>query len=104
MVVQATCNNKNVKTIIMLSTQGSGIEPISFLPKDTSVFLIHGEEDETIPSDVSVLAYNMAHEPERIEVYDSKTGPELDEVSDEVYVEVKDWILKYLINRQEKEI
>jgi alpha/beta superfamily hydrolase len=62
-VVQAAYNKKNVKTIVMLSTQGSGIDPISLLPKDTSVFLIHGEEDETISPDVSVLAYNLAHEP-----------------------------------------
>jgi predicted esterase len=95
-VVQAAYNNKKVKTIVMLSTQGSGIDPISLLPKDTSVFLIHGEEDETISPDVSVLAYNMAHEPKRIEIYDSKAGHDLDEVSDEVYVEVKDWIIKHL--------
>lgn len=95
-VVQAAYNNKEVKTIVMLSTQGYGIDPISFLSKDTSVFLIHGEEDETISPDVSVLAYNLAHEPKRLEVYDSKAGHELDEVSDEVYVEVRDWIIKYL--------
>jgi alpha/beta superfamily hydrolase len=95
-VVQAAYNNMKVKTIVMLSTQGSGIDPISLLPKDTSVFLIHGEEDETISPDVSVLAYNLAHEPKRIEIYDSKAGHDLDEVSDEVYVEVKDWIIKYL--------
>jgi alpha/beta superfamily hydrolase len=95
-VVRAAYNNLKVKTIVMLSTQGSGIDPISLLPKDTSVFLIHGEEDETISPDVSVLAYNLAHEPKRIEIYDSKAGHDLDEVSDEVYVEVKDWIIKYL--------
>ncbi|AKB78248.1 hypothetical protein MSHOH_1765 [Methanosarcina horonobensis HB-1 = JCM 15518] len=95
-VVQAAFNNKNVKTIVMLSTQGRGVDPISFLPKDTSVFLIHGEEDEVIPPDVSVLAYDMAHEPKRIEVYDAKAGHELDNVADEVYVEIKDWIMKHL--------
>lgn len=102
-VVQAAYNNKNVKTIVMLATQGYGVDPISFLPKDTSVFLLHGEEDETISPDVSVFAYNLAHEPKRIEVYDANAGHELDEVSDEVYVEVKDWILKYMGNEQEKE-
>lgn len=103
-VVQAAYNDKNVKTIVMLATQGYGIEPISFLPKDTSVFLIHGEEDEVISPDVSVFAYNLAHEPKRIEVYDAKAGHELDNVADEVYVEIRDWIMKYLGNRQEKEI
>jgi len=97
-VVQAAFNNKNVKTIVLLSTQGYGIAPISFLPKNTSVFLIHGEEDEVISPDISVRAYNLAHEPKRIEVYDAKAGHQLDNVADEVYVEVKDWIIKYLKN------
>jgi pimeloyl-ACP methyl ester carboxylesterase len=95
-VVQAAFNEKNVKTIVMLSTQGLGVSPISLLPKETSVFLIHGEEDEIIPPDVSVLAYDLAHEPKRIEIYDTKAGHSLDEVSDEIYVEVKDWIVKNL--------
>ena len=102
-VIQAAYNNNRVKTIVMLSTQGRGIEPISFLPRDTSVFLIHGEEDETISPDVSVHAYDLAHEPKRIEVYEARAGHELDEVSEEVYVEVRDWIIKFLGNRQEIE-
>lgn len=100
-VVQAAFNNKNVKTIVLLSTQGYGIAPISFLPKDTSVFLIHGEEDEIISPDVSVQAYDLAHEPKRIEIYDAKAGHELDNVADEVYVEIKDWIIKYLKNEND---
>lgn len=100
-VVQAAFNNKSVKTIVLLSTQGYGIAPISFLPKDTSVFLIHGEEDEVISPDISVRAYDLAHEPKRIEIYDSKAGHELDNVADEVYVEIKDWIRKYLKEREQ---
>ncbi len=99
-VVQAAFNNKNVKTIVLLSTQGYGITPISFLPKNTSVFLIHGEEDEIIPPEVSVQVYDLAHEPKRIEIYDAKAGHKLDKVADEVYVEIKDWIIKYLNKRQ----
>lgn len=99
-VVQAAFNNKSVKTIVLLSTQGYGIAPISFLPKDTSVFLIHGEEDEIISPDVSVQAYDLAHEPKRIEIYDAKAGHKLDNVADEVYVEIKDWIMKYLHKSQ----
>lgn len=95
-VVQTAFNEKSVKTIVMLSTQGFGISPISFLPEDTSVFLIHGEEDETIPPEISVYAYELAKEPKRIEIYDAKAGHRLDEVSDEVYVEVRDWIIKHL--------
>lgn len=95
-IVQAAFNEKNVKTIVMLSTQGRGVDPISILPKDTSVFLIHGEEDQIIPLDISVFTYDLAHEPKRIEVYDAKAGHELETVADDVYVEIRDWILKYL--------
>lgn len=95
-VVQAAFNEKNVKTIVLISTQSLGISPISFLPEDTSVFLIHGEEDEIIPPEVSAYAYEQAHEPKRIKIYDTKVGHSLDEVADEIYEEVKDWITKYL--------
>lgn len=101
-VVQAAFNEKNAKTIVLLSTQGFGLSPISLLPKETSVFLIHGEEDEKIPPDISVLAYEQAHEPKRIEIYDTKAGHDLDEVADEIYVEIKDWIGKYLESEPEK--
>lgn len=101
-VVQAAFNENNVKTIVLISTQGFGLSPISLLPKETSVFLIHGEEDERIPPDVSVQAYEQAHEPKRIEIYDTKAGHSLDEVASEIYEEVKDWITKYLINKSEK--
>ncbi len=97
-VVQAAFNNNDVKTIVMIATQGFGVDPISFLPEKTSVFLIHGEEDEVISPDISVRAYDLAHEPKRIEIYDAKAGHELDNVADEVYVEIKDWIIKYLKN------
>lgn len=60
--VQSAFNEKNVKTIVLLSTQGFGLNPITFLSKDTSVFLIHGEEDERIPPDISVHAYEQAHD------------------------------------------
>jgi alpha/beta superfamily hydrolase len=101
-VVQAAFNETEVKTIVLISTQGYGLSPISFLPKETSIFLIHGEEDERIPPEISVQAYEQAHEPKRIEIFDTKASHDLDEVADEIYVEVKDWITKYLIYESEK--
>lgn len=95
-VVQAAFNDKSVKTVITIATQGSGVQPISILPDETSIFLLHGEEDKVISPDISVIAYDLAHEPKRIEVMDSKAGHELDSIADDVYVEVRDWILKYL--------
>jgi len=60
-VVQAAFNETDVKTIVLISTQTSGLEPITFLPKETSVFLIHGEEDEIIPPELAVEVYEKAH-------------------------------------------
>lgn len=94
-VVQAAFNDKSVKTVVTLSTQSSGINPISSLPEGTSVLLIHGKADETLPPSSSVYAYNLAHEPKKIRLYeDARHG--LEEVSEEVYAEVKDWIIDNL--------
>jgi alpha/beta superfamily hydrolase len=101
-VVQAAFNETDVKTIVLISTQSYGIDPISFLPKETSVFIIHGEEDEIIPPEIAVQVYEKAHEPKRIEIFDTKASHDLDEIASEIYVEVKDWITKYLINKSEK--
>jgi len=94
-VVQAAFNESNVKTIVVLSTQGFGISPISHLAEGVSVLLIHGEADETLPSGGSVYSYFLAHEPKKLIVYEG-AGHGLTEVSDEVYNEVKSWIEDYL--------
>lgn len=94
-VVQAAFNDKGVKTVITLSTQSFGINPISSLPESTSVLLIHGKVDETLPPSSSVYAYNLAHEPKKIKLYED-AGHGLAEVSEEVYTEVKDWIIANL--------
>lgn len=94
-IVQAAFNEKNVKTIITLSTQSFGISPISNLAEGVSALLIHGERDEILPSGNSVHAYFLAHEPKKLTVYEG-AGHGLTEVSDEVYKEVKSWIKNYL--------
>ena len=94
-VVQAAYNDSTVKTVVTLATQSYGISPISLLPENTSVLLIHGEADETLPPGSSVYAYNLAHEPKRIKIYEN-TGHGLNEASDEVYTEVRNWIINNL--------
>jgi pimeloyl-ACP methyl ester carboxylesterase len=90
-VVQAAFNDENVKTVVTLSTQSFGINPISSFPEGTSVLLIHGKSDEALPASSSVYAYNLAHEPKKIKLYED-AGHGLEEVSEEVYTEIKDWI------------
>ncbi|MGB9927766.1 MAG: alpha/beta hydrolase [Methanosarcina sp.] len=94
-VVQAAFNEKNVKTIVLLATQSYGVSPISLLSEGTSVLLIHGEADKTLPAGSSIYAYNLAHEPREIKIYRG-AGHGLDEVSDKVYTKVKSWIKENL--------
>jgi pimeloyl-ACP methyl ester carboxylesterase len=94
-VVQAAFNDQSVQTVVTLSTQSFGIGPISSLPEGTPILLIHGKTDETIPSSSSVYAYNLAHEPKKLKLYED-AGHGLAEVSEEVYTEVKDWIISTL--------
>ncbi|WP_440947421.1 dienelactone hydrolase family protein [Methanosarcina sp. T3] len=101
-IVQAAFNEKKVKTIVMLSTQSFGVSPISFLSEDTSVLILHGKKDEIIPPEISEYVYNLAHEPKKIKIYDLKAGHSLNEVSEEVYVEVKNWIINNLKKEPEK--
>jgi hypothetical protein len=67
-VVQAVFNDKSVKTVVTLSTQSFGINPISSLTEGASVFLIHGEADKMLPSSSSEYAYNLAHEPKNKDI------------------------------------
>jgi alpha/beta superfamily hydrolase len=83
--VQAAFNETDVKTIVLISTQSAGLSPISFLPKETSVFLIHSEEDEITPPEISVYAYEQSHEPKGIEIFDTKASHNLNEIADEIY-------------------
>jgi alpha/beta superfamily hydrolase len=94
-VIQVAFNEKSVKTVVTLATQSYGIHPISLLPESTSVLLIHGEADETLHPSSSVYAYNLAHEPKRIKIHEN-AGHGLNEVSDKVYNEVRDWIIDNL--------
>lgn len=95
-VVQAAHNENAVKTIVTLSTQSLGINPISNLAEGISVLLIHGDEDRTLPSGSSLYAYSLAHEPKKLTIYEG-AGHGLAEVSEEVHAEVKKWIENYLI-------
>lgn len=42
-----------------------------------------------------MYAYNLAHEPKKLKIYEN-AGHSLNEVSDEVYSEVKQWLKENL--------
>jgi alpha-beta hydrolase superfamily lysophospholipase len=93
--IQAAAHSRAVKTIITLSTQGYGGEPVAALPQDTSILLIHGSDDWVLTPKSSEYVYQMAHEPKRLRIYQG-TGHDLDEAAEQVYEEVKGWIIEQL--------
>jgi len=94
--IQAAAHSRGVKTIVTLSTQGFGGEPVAELPPGTSILLIHGSNDPVLTPKSSEYVYRLAHEPKRLHIYEG-TGHVLDEAAEQIYDEVKGWILEQLI-------
>jgi len=94
-IIQVAANEYKVKTVVTFATQSYGIGPISLLPEGTSVLLIHGDADKILPSNCSIYAYNLAREPKKLKIYEN-AGHGLNEASDEVYSEVKQWLKENL--------
>lgn len=94
-VAQAATASASVRTVITLSTQTHGIEPIADLPAQCSILLVHGKEDRVLPSTCSEYAYALAHEPKRLMLLD-QTDHGLDERADEVEHLVLDWLMTEL--------
>lgn len=96
--VQAAANEPAVRCVAVLSTQGYGTDPLTDLDAATAVLFIHGGRDEVLPSSSSINAYALAHEPKRIVIHPG-AGHALDEAADEVYREVRAWIIAHLTAR-----
>lgn len=94
-VIRAAANDPAVRTVVTLSTQSYGVDPVVRLKNGTPILLIHGKEDKVLPPSSSVYTYGLAHEPKKLVLYEG-AGHSLDEVADEVYEEVKNWILANL--------
>lgn len=80
-----------VRTVVTLSTQSYGAEPIETLGPDCSVLLIHGLEDRTLSPTCSSQLHAKAKEPKRLLLL-PKTGHTLDEAAQTVLREVRTWI------------
>lgn len=94
-IIRAAANDPAVRTVVTLSTQSYGIDPVVRFKNGTSILLIHGKEDKVLPFRSSVYTYHLAYEPKKLVLYEG-AGHVLDEVADEVYEEVKNWILANL--------
>jgi pimeloyl-ACP methyl ester carboxylesterase len=84
-----------VRTVVALSTQSYGAAAVSALAPRCSLLLIHGTADRVLPPSSSEYVFDLAGEPKRLVLYDG-AGHVLDEVADDVYRVVREWIVDRL--------
>ncbi|CAO3420986.1 alpha/beta hydrolase [Azospirillum endophyticum] len=96
-VIQAAASNRGaVCTVVTLATQGYGTDPVGDL--SCPILLIHGEADEILPPSCSIHVHRKAREPKKL-VLVPGTGHALEEASEAVCREVRDWLKEYLLKR-----
>ncbi|WP_341528251.1 dienelactone hydrolase family protein [Nostoc sp. UHCC 0302] len=93
--IQAAVQDPDVSTVVTLATQAYGTDPVHELATQCSLLLIHGMADEVLPPLCSQHVYQQALEPKQIILYPDATHG-LDEVADEVYQLVRNWIVQQL--------
>ena len=99
-VIQAAVQASDVVcTLVALATQSYGAaHVISKLKHRTSTLMIHGSDDKVLPAYCSEEVYQKAHDPKQIVLCEG-AGHGLDEVSEEVYELVYDWLVNSLLSR-----
>jgi pimeloyl-ACP methyl ester carboxylesterase len=99
-VIQAAVQASDVvSTLVTLATQSYGAaHVISKLKHRTSALMIHGSDDKVLPAYCSEEVYQKAHDPKQIVLCEG-AGHGLDEVSEEVYELVYDWLVNSLLSR-----
>ena len=99
-VIQAAVQASDVVcTLVTLATQSYGAaHVISKLKHRTSALMIHGSDDKVLPAYCSEEVYQKAHDPKQIVLCEG-AGHGLDEVSEEVYELVYDWLVNSLLSR-----
>ncbi len=94
-VIQAAAADPAVRTIVTLSTQCFGAEPLAAMPADVSVLLIHGSADRVLPPSCSEAARQLARGRASLVIYEG-AGHVLREAAPRVYADVRSWILQHL--------
>lgn len=99
-VIQAAVQASDiVSTLVTLATQSYGAaHVISKLKHGTSALMIHGSVDKVLPAYCSEEVYQKAHDPKQI-VLCQGASHGLDEVSEEVYELVYDWLVNSLLSQ-----
>lgn len=94
-VIQAAAIFKNIKTVVTLATQSYGADSVKNFPKDTSILLIHGNDDSVLPVSCTRTIYGIAHEPKE-RVLLNGNGHIFNEYADKIMEIVCKWLLKEL--------
>ena len=90
-VIQAAAASPLARTVVALSTQAYGADPVGSLAPRCSILLVHGTADELLSPRNSELVYELASEPKRLVLVEGARHG-LDEGADEVYEVVGEWI------------
>ena len=94
-VIQAAAISEAVRAVVTLATQSYGAAVVSQLPPECEILLIHGTVDSILTPACSKYVYKIAHQPKRLILYEGADRG-LDEVAEEVYQVVRDYILEKL--------
>lgn len=98
-VIQAAAQNRNVCTVVTLSTQSYGADPVAQLGPHCSILLVHGVADRVLPWRSSAFVHRLAKEPRRL-VLIPDAGHVLNEAAGEIRALVRDWIIGELAEVQ----
>lgn len=96
-VIQAAASNRGaVCTVVTLATQGYGTDPVTDLT--CPILLVHGEADEILSPSCSIHVHRKARAPKKL-VLVPGTGHAMEETSEAVCREVRDWLTANLLER-----
>ncbi len=94
-VIQAAVKVALVRTLVTLATQGYGATAIESVSPNTSILLIHGNNDLTLSPKNSQLVYNLAVGFKKLLILEGN-GHCLEESAEQVFETVDDWLRKEL--------
>lgn len=94
-VVQSAALSPYVSTAIVIAPQNTGMDVVSQLHENQSILFLHGLEDDILPPTDSVFAYQIAHDPKKIILYENARHT-LNEVASEVLHTTEKWFLEKL--------
>lgn len=93
--IRAAAAEAAVKAVVTLASQGYGAGPAAALGPRAALLSIHGKDDEVLAPESSDYIQKVARDPKRLVIF-SGARHALDEVSDRVHRETRDWLLHWL--------